>query len=125
MAPGNFEYWHLRAPFGELTGEAFPGAIMKRIVQIVVLSAFVFGVLAAVPALMPESVAPKSTGAALAQMLPSESILIDFGSKEERMKKSRTEGPGMAALDAGAADWCVSCHRNHDRVRAARARRGQ
>jgi thiol:disulfide interchange protein len=98
---------------------------MNRSFRLALWTVLVLAVSAFAPALVVGAAPTSPPGAALAQMLPSESIMIDFGSKEMRMKKSRTEGPGMAALDSSAPDWCVSCHRNHDRVRAAKARRGR
>ncbi len=63
-------------------------------------------------------------GSALAQMLPDELMAKNLGSKEERMKKSSIDGPGMASLGPNDPQWCRPCHLNHDKVRASRGRHG-
>jgi hypothetical protein len=60
-------------------------------------------------------------GNALAQMMPDELMAKNLGSKEERMKKSSIDGPGMKSLGPNDPQWCRPCHLNHDKVRASRA----
>src|SRR5262245_55566971 len=57
---------------------------------------------------------------ALAQMMPDELMAKNLGSKEERMKKSSIDGPGMKSLGPNDPQWCRPCHLNHDKVRASR-----
>jgi hypothetical protein len=93
---------------------------MARIVQLTFWSTMVLVSFALLPPMFPISAVPTG-GIAQAQMLQSEMMAKDLGSKEERMKKSSIDGPGMKSLSASDPQWCRPCHLNHDKVRASRA----
>jgi len=100
------------------------GATVTRIVALAFVSAVALAVFALLPPLQPVS-STQPSGAAFAQMLPDELMAINFGSKEERMKKSKIEGPGMRSIGASDPDWCRPCHMNHDKVRAGLVKKQQ
>ena len=93
---------------------------MARIVQLALWSTMVLVSFALLPPMFPIS-ASATGGIAQAQMLPEEVMAKNLGSKEERMKKSSIDGPGMKSLSASDPQWCRPCHLNHDKVRASRA----
>jgi hypothetical protein len=93
---------------------------MARIVQLTLWSAMVLVSFALLPPMFP--ISASATGSiARAQMLQDEVMAKNLGSKEERMKKSSLDGPGMKSLSASDPQWCRPCHLNHDKVRASRA----
>lgn len=97
---------------------------MARIVQLTFWSMMVLVSLALLPPMFPISDAATG-GMAQAQMLPDEVMAKNLGSKEERMKKSSIDGPGMKSLSASDPDWCRPCHLNHDKVRMSRERKSK
>jgi hypothetical protein len=93
---------------------------MARIVQLTLWSTMVLVSFALLPPMFP--ISASATGSiAQAQMLQDEVMAKNLGSKEERMKKSSIDGPGMKSLSASDPQWCRPCHLNHDKVRASRA----
>ena len=93
---------------------------MARIVQLAFWSTMVLVSFALLPPIFP-TFTTVTGGSAQAQMLPDEVMAKNLGSKEERMKKSSIDGPGMKSLSASDPPWCRPCHLNHDKVRASRA----
>ena len=91
---------------------------MARIVQLAFWSTMMLASFALVPPIFPTVI---TGGSAQAQMLPDELMAKNLGSKEERMKKSSIDGPGMKSLSPSDPQWCRPCHLNHDKVRASRA----
>ena len=94
---------------------------MNRIVRLAVLSALGLSTFALVQQALPL----KYSGAASAQMMPSDphakaaarAAALD---RQARMKKSATNGPGMSVLPKDAPGFCTMCHLSQDQARAQR-----
>jgi hypothetical protein len=96
---------------------------MIRAFLLTLLSVLALTGFSLVPKQTVDSLTPAQFGAALAQKLPNDGGPMVDPTMEIRMKKSRTQGPGMKALAADAAQYCIDCHKGHDRANARRTRR--
>lgn len=98
---------------------------MNQAFRLAIASLLAFAGLALVPSMLPAPAVQKFVGSAFAQnnqMLANDGGSIEDLTRAERMKKSRTVGPGMKSLVHDAPKYCVDCHRGHDRNRARRSR---